>query len=86
MGDYLDLSYSVISMLSKIQQRHLNERFSGKEIRELCGNNLESEAAFKELLQTDLLSRVGRKYSKKKQVEDDFFILTARGEDFSAII
>lgn len=89
MGDFLDLSYNAILMLSKIKQVSLNVAFKSKDIREILSNKLsfeEAESAFKELLNTDLITHIGRKYNKKKQVEYDKFILTERGHEFGAFL
>lgn len=89
MGDFLALSYNAILMLSKIRQVALNVSFKSKDIKEIIGNKLsfeEAESAFNELLNTNLITHIGRKYNKKKQVEYDEFSLTERGKGFGAYI
>lgn len=63
--------------------------FKSKDIKEIVSNKLsfeEAGRAFNELLNTNLITHIGRKYNKKKQVEYDEFRLTERGEGFGAYI
>lgn len=87
MGDFLDLSYNAILMLSKIKQVSFNEAFSSKDIGRNLSDKLsfeEAEQAFKELLNTDLITHISRSYNRKKQLECDYFRLTERGQTFGA--
>ena len=89
MGDFLDLSYNAILMLSKIKQISSDGRFTSTDIGENLSDKLsfeDAQSAFKELLNTNLITHIGRKYNKKKQVEYDEFRLTERGEGFGAYI
>lgn len=90
MGDFLDLSYNAILMLSKIKQISSDGRFTSTDIGENLGDKLsfeDAQSAFKELLNTNLITHIGRKYnSRKKQVEYDLFSLTEKGEGFGAYL